>query len=99
MHTRTHAQWYFYMCVYLGVFLYKGGYLGCSVGSPSEGAKGNDIVNKSKIPLRSKNRACFINLEIVCLSLALLVCLPCISKIGLHKSHFLFVLTSCHFFR
>lgn len=47
-HTNTHAQWYFYMCVYLGVFLYKGGYPGCFVGSPSEGPKGKDIVNKSK---------------------------------------------------
>lgn len=82
MHTRTHAQGYFYMCVYLGVFLYKGGYLGCSVGSPSEGAKGKDIVNKSKIPLRSKNR------DRDSVSLPRSSCLPCISKIVLHKSHF-----------
>lgn len=47
-HTNMHAQWYFYVRVYLGVFLYKGGYPGCCAGSPSEGAEGKDIVNKSK---------------------------------------------------
>lgn len=36
------------MCVYLGVFLYKGEYPGCFVESPFQGVKGKDIVNKAK---------------------------------------------------
>lgn len=70
-HTNTHTQWYFYMHVYLGVFLYKGGYPGCCMGSPTEAAKGEGHCKQVKIPFWSKNRACFINLEIECLSLPL----------------------------
>lgn len=46
-HTLMHSGGIF-MCVYLGVFLYKGGYPGCFVESPFQGVKGKDIVNKSK---------------------------------------------------
>lgn len=60
------------------------------MGSSTKGAKGKDIVNKSKF-LWSKNRACFINLEIVCLSLSLLIYLLFILKMNFHMRLFLFL--------
>lgn len=80
-HTNTHTSTvvFLYLCLF-GVFLYKGGYPGCCVGSPTEGAKGEDIVNKSKFLSGLRIELASINLEIVCLSLCHVICLPCMLK-------------------
>lgn len=71
-HTNMHAhtQWYFYMCVYLGVFLYKGGYPGCLYGGvPLRKGEGHC----KQVPSGLRIEPCFMNLKIVCLSLSLLM--------------------------